>query len=306
MRSKPVLRGFTLIELLVVIAIIAILAAILFPVFAQAREAARKTVCLSNCKQIGLGIMMYIQDYDEMYPCDNWDVGPIGVTDNDTHSANYASAITWLWEIYPYTKNRQIYVCPSDPNPKDTATSYDGDPQNINSCFDGWGIPTPISYGQNDEVMGYGWSGVGLECNGDGSWLGSSGFGPHAESFVPTPASTYLIADCGQSFLEDPWVNDLRAANYSRLYNHKAPRHGYIADATDTTWQSVMQNPAIYRHQMGENVIYAEGHVKFRRNTALFSGNPYDDNGLVSSEGICPREYPGDPAQKSDYMNFCD
>ena len=61
-------RGFTLIELLVVIAIIAILAAILFPVFAQAREAARKSTCLSNEKQIGMGVLMYIQDYDERIP----------------------------------------------------------------------------------------------------------------------------------------------------------------------------------------------------------------------------------------------
>src|SRR5579872_770958 len=61
-------RGFTLIELLVVIAIIAILAAILFPVFAQARESARMATCLSNLKQIGLGTMMYVQDYDEHYP----------------------------------------------------------------------------------------------------------------------------------------------------------------------------------------------------------------------------------------------
>src|ERR1051326_525026 len=61
-------RGFTLIELLVVIAIIAILAAILFPVFAQAREKARAISCLSNIKQIGTGCMMYIQDYDETYP----------------------------------------------------------------------------------------------------------------------------------------------------------------------------------------------------------------------------------------------
>src|SRR5262249_57575742 len=64
-------RGFTLIELLVVIAIIAILAAILFPVFAQAREKARQSGCISNLKQIGVGIMQYVQDCDEAYPC-NW------------------------------------------------------------------------------------------------------------------------------------------------------------------------------------------------------------------------------------------
>src|SRR5205809_5026895 len=67
-------RAFTLIELLVVIAIIAILAAILFPVFAQAREKARQTSCTSNCKQLVTGIMMYAQDHDEMYPRGNQDV----------------------------------------------------------------------------------------------------------------------------------------------------------------------------------------------------------------------------------------
>src|SRR5437899_3579592 len=68
---KTTKRAFTLIELLVVIAIIAILAAILFPVFAQAREKARQASCISNLKQIGMGIMQYVQDFDETYPC-NW------------------------------------------------------------------------------------------------------------------------------------------------------------------------------------------------------------------------------------------
>src|SRR5258708_3751554 len=135
-------RGFTLIELLVVIAIIAILAAILFPVFAQARESARKISCLSNCKQMGLAAMMYIQDYDEMYPCTSWDTPAIGTSDNDTRNPNYRSAMQWLWRIMPYQKNRQLFVCPSDPNPKSGfAYGLDG------SCADGWGIPTPISYG---------------------------------------------------------------------------------------------------------------------------------------------------------------
>src|SRR6266511_3375494 len=74
-RRRDRQRGFTLIELLVVIAIIAILAAILFPVFAQAREKARQASCLSNCKQIGLASNMYLQDYDETFPGHDWQKG---------------------------------------------------------------------------------------------------------------------------------------------------------------------------------------------------------------------------------------
>src|SRR5438034_2820234 len=94
--------AFTLIELLVVIAIIAILAAILFPVFAQARESARKASCLSNTKQLGLATMMYTQDYDEMYPCNSWDTPPIGTTDTDSGDPKYPSAFNWMWKVMPY------------------------------------------------------------------------------------------------------------------------------------------------------------------------------------------------------------
>ena len=91
-------RAFTLIELLVVIAIIAILAAILFPVFARARENARRSSCQSNLKQIGLGIMQYTQDYDEKYPLR----GASGVP------------TLWFWSaIQPYTKSTQLFKCPS-------------------------------------------------------------------------------------------------------------------------------------------------------------------------------------------------
>ena len=96
-------RGFTLIELLVVIAIIAILAAILFPVFARAREKARQTACLSNVKQLALAVMQYVQDYDEVLPASHYP----GVT-----SANDQ----WFEVIQPYLKNEQILTCPSEKN----------------------------------------------------------------------------------------------------------------------------------------------------------------------------------------------
>ncbi|MDX1931019.1 MAG: DUF1559 domain-containing protein [Capsulimonadales bacterium] len=100
--------GFTLIELLVVIAIIAILAAILFPVFAQAREKARQTSCLSNCKQIGLGLFMYVQDYDERYPGALQSVPPI----NGGSTTDRRMPLDR--QLDPYVKNDQIWRCPSD------------------------------------------------------------------------------------------------------------------------------------------------------------------------------------------------
>ncbi len=100
--------GFTLIELLVVIAIIAILAAILFPVFAQAREKARATTCLSNCKQIGIGMRMYLDDYEGAWPF-SWYPQP-----------QYG----WDAALYPYTKNTKIFACPSNPQIPEYAKGY--------------------------------------------------------------------------------------------------------------------------------------------------------------------------------------
>lgn len=105
-------KAFTLIELLVVIAIIAILAAILFPVFARARENARRSSCQSNLKQIGFGVLQYVQDYDEVMPR----------VDDD------GAAPLWMDNIYPYIKSYQVFKCPSDsrqftPGPNSEASS---------------------------------------------------------------------------------------------------------------------------------------------------------------------------------------
>jgi prepilin-type N-terminal cleavage/methylation domain-containing protein/prepilin-type processing-associated H-X9-DG protein len=97
-------RGFTLIELLVVIAIIALLAAILFPVFARARENARRASCMSNEKQIGLGILQYTQDYDERYP----------VYTYVDSAGNEPNANGWAVLIQPYVKSTQVLQCPSE------------------------------------------------------------------------------------------------------------------------------------------------------------------------------------------------
>lgn len=97
--NKNAKSGFTLIELLVVIAIIAILAAILFPVFARARENARRASCIAQMKQIGLGLMQYTQDYDELLPL--------------YYSPNDGYNTAWQYVVMPYIKSNQVFVCPS-------------------------------------------------------------------------------------------------------------------------------------------------------------------------------------------------
>src|SRR6266568_5412057 len=107
----PKRLGFTLIELLVVIAIIAILAAILFPVFAKARDKGRQAVCLSNLRQIGTALVMYSQDYDETHP-GVW-FGPPSLQ-SWSQPSNATLFYKWMDAVYPYVKNEQIFNCPSD------------------------------------------------------------------------------------------------------------------------------------------------------------------------------------------------
>ena len=128
--------AFTLIELLVVIAIIAILAAILFPVFAQARDKGRQAACLSNCKQLGLALMMYAGDYDDTLP-----PAKIGNTPPYRHGCAGTGEGYPVWPAFwqdavlPYTKNRAILRCPSRPNrgyqPEKADKPIDGNPDSL-------------------------------------------------------------------------------------------------------------------------------------------------------------------------------
>jgi prepilin-type N-terminal cleavage/methylation domain-containing protein/prepilin-type processing-associated H-X9-DG protein len=150
-------RGFTLIELLVVIAIIAILAAILFPVFAKAREKARQTSCLSNLKQMGLAVLSYAQDYDERLirannaPCTY--LLPNGTVSLSTN-------MLWMYQVVPYMKNWQIFNCPSS-SERLSETAY-------------------------DSTLGYGFHGTASPWNLAGRSLGE----------LNVPAETIVLADC--------------------------------------------------------------------------------------------------------------
>ena len=142
-------KGFTLIELLVVIAIIAILAAILFPVFAKAREKARQSSCLSNLKQLGTAGMMYMQDYDET----SW-------LTSANHMSNCASHDTpdaiWYRALQPYVKNEQIFLCPSDQGQSaEWGSTWDERPGTTSGVYpSSIGREFALSYGTNHNMGG--------------------------------------------------------------------------------------------------------------------------------------------------------
>jgi len=153
-------QGFTLIELLVVVTIISILAAILFPVFARARENARRASCMSNLKQFGLGIMMYVQDYDEYYPFRRIAV-PTSTPAADYPGGRWTSGyFYWQQTIYPYVKSKQIFVCPSE--------GYSAD------------APYIGNYGANSFVL-----------------MPESG-APLAQAELAAASLTYMLMDAGQ------------------------------------------------------------------------------------------------------------
>jgi len=213
-------RAFTLIELLVVIAIIAILAAILFPVFAQAREAARKASCQSNLKQISLGVMMYTQDYDEVtvYVAPTVPGAPIPGSPNCT-------TVTWLlWQhlIFPYTKNVGILTCPSSnyryPTP--------------NTCASGaWYHPFG-GYGGN--VWGLGIPAATFEKPADTIMVLDNGGPAGTVDGWPVDGNHYYLAWWGQVFANNADTTNPRHSGTSNVAfwdgHVKAMKTGQIRD----------------------------------------------------------------------------
>jgi len=242
--------GFTLIELLVVIAIIAILAAILFPVFAKARETARSASCKSNLKQIGNAWMMYVQDYDERTPLNWWSNEPCSKTDRQSEanypfSADRGGQPVMFQRIQPYVKNAQVLICPSDGSPASGADGVDGLPgQCANVRF---------SYSSSDEAGGLG------QING-GLGLGM------AIAAMQQPASMYLAFDA-QRYYGTP-------ENNIDSFGWMPQNNGINADF-------------VSRHNGMVNVAYCDGHVKAARCADMF---PCERADWVGQPGITKKQ----------------
>jgi prepilin-type N-terminal cleavage/methylation domain-containing protein/prepilin-type processing-associated H-X9-DG protein len=220
------LRGFTLIELLVVVAIIALLAAMLFPVFARAREQARKASCQSNLKQIGLSLMMYVQDYDETYPGRS-----MGYKIND-------STQIWCDVLQPYAKSYQVWVCP-DSGPVYGATGR------------------KYSYGMNT----YGNSAAGTKGFGFGNTVTGGGTS-HSEGGGPVKVAE--VGNASEViFAGDPASNGLGSSYPGILVGYgndtfiPVLHGGQNGPFTGTTQQPVDESMG------GGNYLFGDGHVKF-------------------------------------------
>lgn len=269
MRSRY--KGFTLIELLVVIAIIAILAAILFPVFAQAREKARQTSCLSNNKQIGLGVLMYSQDYDEMYPLGAYNTDPT------------LPVMMWYDFVEPYIKvgaggvitaatpagrkNPALWVCPSISNTAVPMAA--GDP--VPGPFPAGRYFPSFSYMANANLMPF-W-------HRDFAALGHFPAKPASQASVEAAAQVVLVTE-GMGYNNgtggDDWYSNCTTLEY-----------GFPNSGSPTLGQAALYCAGRYRHSGGAVYALADGHAKW------FKGPPNSwrarsTSGVAYSKPLAP------------------
>jgi prepilin-type N-terminal cleavage/methylation domain-containing protein/prepilin-type processing-associated H-X9-DG protein len=245
-RRDSVKRGFTLIELLVVIAIIAILAAILFPVFARARENARKSSCQNNLKQLALGFKQYINDFDERYPLP-------AVTANTTGTPPYG----WADALQPYIKNEQVFQCPSDAGEAAAIGTAGYSDYWYNNNFLLLNNANTTFRGANESVLG---GSAQTILAGDGGYTTTTATGTARYVWCGDGVSGGLN---GGAVSENPgFVNG--TANPAALCG-PAPATGtnaILPGSTANGFSSVI-------HLDGANYAFADGHVKwFKASTA--------------------------------------
>jgi prepilin-type N-terminal cleavage/methylation domain-containing protein/prepilin-type processing-associated H-X9-DG protein len=224
--------GFTLIELLVVIAVIAILAAILYPVFAVIREKARETSCASNLKQIGTAVQMYIQDYDGSYPTNDW---PRGLPSPEVtmHLTPYYA------KLFPYSRNYYLFVCPSRGNGKYGAEKLEG--LRLTEARANCNIGTYRQHLEGtDELfkrVSYCYNSILINA---------------LEVEIANAARMPMLWDGNSiwSYLPDEQARELST---SADYGHSGPCY-------PPTWET---GSTVMRHNGGLNMTFADGHMKF-------------------------------------------
>jgi len=229
------MSGFTLIELLVVIAIISILASILFPVFARARENARRTSCLSNVKQIGLAMMQYVQDYDETYPLAYYSV-PAGtpMPDGQIWAGSAAAPyIFWAQLLYPYHKSVQLFWCPSS----NTSTNSVG----------GVAVPVNGQYGANSSIISMAPPSIKMAS-------------------INSVASTYMFMDAGTYHINSTLA---QTPSGSTSYLPGMGDAGSNCSLVATATAAQIADCKSGRHFDGVNVGFADGHAKWLKTSVL-------------------------------------
>jgi prepilin-type N-terminal cleavage/methylation domain-containing protein/prepilin-type processing-associated H-X9-DG protein len=248
--THPKSEGFTLIELLVVIAIIAILAAILFPVFAQAKEQAKKISCLSNMKQIGLAHLIYANDYDDCY------VEPF--IDPPAYSGyTYPTTHSWLYSIAPYIKSTGLMTCPDNPYAKNLDLDLE---------------PEPISY-----------------CYLDDPWTqGYGARASRAASQITSPAGEAQTGECRYPYPDMSFSEVNPSTLYAYYYNSLDYTAGGSLDGWTFSgtggWPGSSTKPGIGPIQIHgggtSNWQFFDGHAKsFRLNAAFSNGIMFDQTG---------------------------
>jgi len=293
LHSKTKKSGFTLIELLVVIAIIAILAAILFPVFAQARERARQSSCLSNMKQLGLAFMQYNQDFDEGFP--EYLLGQSGGTaednivpgnmDSPTRPAERYHTDVWRWAgyhyigwmdaIYPYSKSLSLFGCPSQNRPLKMDTPF------LQSFYNGSPAPTPADDGWRVWPPSYGYN---LLIAGGASYPGAPNpLRPASQQLMKKASNVYLLLHGASVYQKEPyyhiWESSQGMANDAT---------GARPHVTGAEWRRSTQP-----HNDGSVILYADGHAKWHSLKSVEHGqaDSVTAYGQVSDPGHASQTY---------------